>query len=156
VGGGRVERGGEKRSSSQFIGRGMYLAQEGGTGIAFNRKNARGQVEGSSWRGEMCPLRGLVMGLVSEAFEPYRLNETPCKWPMATTRMVAQLSASGGRADGWHKPAVNNLTVKTCGCSLDEHAGSDLEPCLQSRQRSVRIAWQHLSHVTESFESESH
>lgn len=98
------------------------------------------RMRGDKWRGEMCPLRGLVMGLVSEAFEPYRLNETPCKWPMVTTRMVAQLSASGGRADGWHKPAVNNLTVKTCGCSLDEHAGSDLEPCLQSRQRSVRIA----------------
>jgi len=86
----------------------MYLAQEGGTGIAFNRK----------WRGEMCPLRGLVMGLVSEAFEPYRLNETPCKWSMVTTRMVAQLSASGGRADGWHKPAVNTLTVKTCAWLL--------------------------------------
>ena len=95
VGGGRVERGGEKRSSSQFIGRGVYLAQEGGTGIAFNRKNARGQVEGSSWRGEMCPLRGLVMGLVSEAFEPYRLNETPCKCPMVTTRMVAQRNRAG-------------------------------------------------------------
>ena len=98
------------------------------------------EVEGSSWRGEIFPLRGL--GLVSETLEPYRLNETPYKCPMVTIRMVPQCE---WRADGWHKPAANNLTVKTCACSLDEHAGSDLEPCLQSRQRSVRIVWQHLT-----------
>ena len=59
----------------------------------------------------MCPLRGLVMGLVSEAFEPYRLNERPCKCPMVTTRMVAQLSASGGRV--LHRLADDDLALSS-------------------------------------------
>ena len=41
-----------------------------------NRKNARGKVEGSSRRGEICSLRGLGRSWTSETFELCRLMQT--------------------------------------------------------------------------------
>jgi hypothetical protein len=105
-----------KRRAKAIIITTIHLQEERGT-----LRNARSEVVGieesqecaGGSGGLFAEGRDLLIAWLGTFVDIRDVRAAECAECTITTRSaVGLLNASGGRVGGWHKPAVNNLTVK--------------------------------------------